>query len=567
MLIPWMAYATLLASLVYGGALAMERVAAIWRGGQRFIWIAGLLVAIVTPVMLATRPQPAAPAASSSPTSLPPERVSDVRLVARSTQGTTSVRPTVTERASRALVALDPYARVAWLVASLVWLALVGRAAMVVRRQGTRWRTLDLDGASVLVTPDLGPAVIGLARPRVIIPEWALSLDAQARALMLRHEIEHIRARDPLLLFVAAAAVALFPWNVPLRLLVRRLRLAIEIDCDRRVLRASAHEREYGLLLLTVGARQNASLPIAASLAARRPFLEWRIRAMTAPQPRNPRLITSACIALALVATTAAVRTPRPASLARQAAPVVTQTPSPAAVPQAPAVATPVVSATAPRPVARRVPAPVQSADAVISVPTVSIMPRPAAREIPIEVIRALIKQYYPNLLTETGGTITVAFVFDANGNYVTSRGDVVWPNGDGTVRRQVTTQVSSALLDSFSVIAMEKRGRGAAAGDAMADSVAVGERIARLKVALDSVRQLKLGLAAGIDDANAFGVRGRGARVGGGGQPSATPDILSNLVDPDLIQSVEVRKFPPGTLVVGAIGVIVVQLKPTGAE
>src|SRR5438045_3381046 len=114
MLIQWMAYSALLASLVYGGALAMERVVAIWNGGQR-----------------------------------------------------------------------------------------------------TRWRALDLDGASFLVTPNLGPAVIGLVRPRVIVPEWALSLDEKARALMLRHEIEHIRARDPLLLFVAAAAIALFPWNVP----------------------------------------------------------------------------------------------------------------------------------------------------------------------------------------------------------------------------------------------------------------------------------------------------------------------------------------------------------------
>jgi hypothetical protein len=332
------------------------------------------------------------------------------------------------------------------------------------------------------------------------------------------------------------------------------------------VLRASAHEREYGLLLLTVGARQTASLPIAASLAARRPFLEWRIRAMTAPHPRNPRLIASACIALALVATTAAVRAPRPASLAKQATPVVAQTPTPAAVPVAPVVAAPVVSANAPRPAARRVPAPVRSAEPATNVPAVSITPRPATREIPIEVIRALIKQYYPSLLTDTGGTATVAFVFDANGNYVTSREDVVQPNADGTVRRRMTTQFAPALFDSLSVIAIEKRGRGAAAGDATADSVVVGEKIARLKATLDSVRQWKLGLATGVDDPSMSVARGRGARVGGGGSPSsATQNILSDLVNPDRVQSVEVRKFAPGTLVVGAIGVIIVQLKPTG--
>jgi hypothetical protein len=243
---------------------------------------------------------------------------------------------------------------------------------------------------------------------------------------------------------------------------------------------------------------------------------------------------------------------------------VVAQTPIPAAVPQAPVVAAPVISANLPRPAARRVPAPVTSADAPISVPTVSIAPRPAAREIPIEVIRALIKQYYPSLLTETGGTATVAFVFDANGNYVTSREDVVWPNDDGTVRRRMTTQLSSALADSLPAIATMKRGRGAAAGDAMPDSATMEERMARLKTALDSMRQAKF-LMAGIDNPDGVVGRGRGARVGGGSPSSATQDILSNLVNPDLIQSVEVRKFAPGTLVVGAIGVIVVQLKPTG--
>src|SRR5947208_326225 len=40
MLLAWMAYAALVASLVYLGAIAAERLVAIWNRGQRFIWIA-----------------------------------------------------------------------------------------------------------------------------------------------------------------------------------------------------------------------------------------------------------------------------------------------------------------------------------------------------------------------------------------------------------------------------------------------------------------------------------------------------------------------------------------------
>ena len=146
----------------------------------------------------------------------------------------------------------------------------------------------------MLVSPAVGPAVVGALAPRVVIPQWALSLDAPARALMLRHEREHIRARDPLLLLGGALATTFAPWNAALWLIVRRLRLAIEIDCDQRVLRASAQRREYGELLLTVGARQSAPLPFATSLAERRPFLERRIRAMTTTSPRYPRLVSAA---------------------------------------------------------------------------------------------------------------------------------------------------------------------------------------------------------------------------------------------------------------------------------
>jgi hypothetical protein len=69
--------------------------------------------------------------------------------------------------------------------------------------------------------------------------------------------------------------------------MVRRLHLAVELDCDARVLRAAPDVRSYGSLLLTIGAASERPTWIAAAAFADRPTqLERRIVAMT--RPRNP---------------------------------------------------------------------------------------------------------------------------------------------------------------------------------------------------------------------------------------------------------------------------------------
>jgi TonB family protein len=96
-----------------------------------------------------------------------------------------------------------------------------------------------------------------------VIPEWLLNFDHSLRALILRHEDEHRRAHDPLMLLVAAAATALVPWNPALHWLRRRLALAVEMDCDSRVLSAHPDVDRYAKLLLA--AAQLRSIPRAGS--------------------------------------------------------------------------------------------------------------------------------------------------------------------------------------------------------------------------------------------------------------------------------------------------------------
>jgi hypothetical protein len=202
-----------------------------------------------------------------------------------------------------------------WAIASLMLALVFVRTMLRLRRDSARWPEVSIGRYHALLSPSAGPAVIGFAKPRIVIPAWAMSLDQHARELMLHHEAEHIRARDPRTLVIAGALLTVFPWNAALWLMVRQLRRSMEFDCDARVIRAVGDASEYGRVLLAVGERFIAPLPLAASLSAPRPLLEQRIDAMSAPRFRHPLRVALPFVALALLATTAATRAPRPAPL------------------------------------------------------------------------------------------------------------------------------------------------------------------------------------------------------------------------------------------------------------
>ena len=108
----------------------------------------------------------------------------------------------------------------------------------------------------VLLADDIGPAVFGLLRPRVVLPRWLGAASAATQDLVPAHERQHLVARDPQLLALALALVVLMPWNLPLLWQLRRLRFALEVDCDTRVLNADTDPAEYGEALLFVSQRE-----------------------------------------------------------------------------------------------------------------------------------------------------------------------------------------------------------------------------------------------------------------------------------------------------------------------
>ena len=201
------------------------------------------------------------------------------------------------------LHSLDGALLAGWVVLSCcVAVGALAAGAHLLRRRRS-WRRGTLRGRDVLWSREVGPAVLGLVAPRIVLPEWMRDAAPVRQELVLVHEEEHLRARDVELRFLALLALTAFPWNPALWFQCRRLGLALEMDCDRRVLARMPHRRRmYGKLLLDVGARPSGLGTLAAGTAISEPrsFVERRIRGLLRRSPQV-RLAQAALLAFAAV--------------------------------------------------------------------------------------------------------------------------------------------------------------------------------------------------------------------------------------------------------------------------
>jgi TonB family protein len=160
-------------------------------------------------------------------------------------------------------------------------LSVVARAHLRLRAERRAWSSEELDGVPVYVSRNRGPAVAGVFRPWIVLPRWALDLPAAQRELVLLHEDEHARGGDTRLLPLSLLLVALTPWNPISWWQFARLRTAMEVDCDRRVLRRQPERAAYGESLLTVAARSSGAGLALAAFSERPHALHRRIEAIT----------------------------------------------------------------------------------------------------------------------------------------------------------------------------------------------------------------------------------------------------------------------------------------------
>ena len=139
--------------------------------------------------------------------------------------------------------------KLGWFVLSSGMLMLLVLRSVWLLSHQRRWQKTSLLGTPVYLSGGIGPCVAGLLRPRIVMPVWLQLIPPRQQALLLAHAQCRLAARDPQLLALAYALIVLMPWNLPLWWQVHRLRFAIEVDCDARMLAHGHALRDYATVL------------------------------------------------------------------------------------------------------------------------------------------------------------------------------------------------------------------------------------------------------------------------------------------------------------------------------
>lgn len=305
MIASWMLHLVVSTAVLALAALVLERGLRGFRLATRGVWVVSLasMAALTTwrffPRSAISDPSPIAPSSSG------PATITSV------IDWTTTTPLAVTVDVPSVMLALDAPLLIAWGLASAAGSLFLLAGAWRLRRARRSWERDEVDGSPVYVSHDVGPAVVGMWRHSLVIPRWVLELPARDRALVLAHEREHARASDPVHLLIGALVLVAVPWNPVVWWSFFRLRLAIEVDCDRRVMAKGTDARDYGNLLISVAERVMGGVAPLPTLAESRSVLEQRLRLLARERRRSPARLV-AMLTTSVLCAIMACSIPRP---------------------------------------------------------------------------------------------------------------------------------------------------------------------------------------------------------------------------------------------------------------
>jgi hypothetical protein len=287
MIAAWIIRMVAASALIGAGAWLFERVLAARGLPRRGAWVAGLLAVAALPFIALVLPSfPDAARAAAA--------VLNGHVVNIAGDTAAGGAPAPGPGPGRNMIA-----GVLWLAATLGGACIYAAGWWRLRSARRAWRRSRVAGASVLVSPGAGPAAVGVLQPAIVVPEWLLAERESVQRLVVLHEAEHLAAGDHRVLALAPLSIVLLPWNAPVWWMMRRLRLAMELDCDGRVLARGVEPCEYGSLLLAVAGRRGVGA-LSIAMASPRSGLERRIEALAGVLPRAGRARAVASIAAGL---------------------------------------------------------------------------------------------------------------------------------------------------------------------------------------------------------------------------------------------------------------------------
>jgi TonB family protein len=285
----WILYALAVSVFLAGAAFLAERSLRLYGRPARLLWVIAMVASVGVPLVTPLLTQPTS-------------AVSRVGPVVVSGNAPWQVPVDAIEAVGAAAVSLDGVLLAMWIVVSLSLVLWMAWSWIGIRRERTEWVTEMVDGHRVYVSAEVGPAIIDPIMGGIVVPRWLLDAPAAERKVALRHELEHILASDHRLLWGAMLLTAAFPWNLALWWQLRRLKHAVELDCDRRVLAGGISPKAYAELLLRV-VTTGSVRGVRPALTEQPSFLRWRIGAMIEQRIRYRivRSIAYGAVAAALV--------------------------------------------------------------------------------------------------------------------------------------------------------------------------------------------------------------------------------------------------------------------------
>lgn len=320
-----MIYGTVVGTLVAAFAMAAQSVARRTTLPARLVWMSGIVLTLSLIGIAAMRGKlPAEAVATATQVSVTrdastPGNVSWTTLPRRFAESERKLIVVPIERGIAAIESHIPqltgkYLTALWAIMSAGLSLLMVGVQLRLARDRKAWPVATLRGVRVRVAPGVGPAVIGVIHPDIVVPQWLLGRTGDEQRLVLEHETEHMRAMDPLLLMFGCAAVAVVPWNPAAWWMLSRLRLAVELDCDARVLRGGVAPRTYGDLLIDLAEQCSGFRMSVAALADDSSHLQQRLNAMKPEFSRFARARGVVVGALALSCLVVACDTSMPTS-------------------------------------------------------------------------------------------------------------------------------------------------------------------------------------------------------------------------------------------------------------
>jgi len=313
MMFTWIADLLVVSGLLGLSALLLERILRPRHRPTRGPWLLAMLASLLIPSLAswmgphtqATRAPIVVAAATSEPAGNAPHHWSSWVDLDASSLG---------DEGSRRR---DRFIALLWACSSALTASVIVLSGWQFRRQRRGWRLGHVCGVPVWIAPDAGPVVLGVLTPQIVVPEWIVRAPLDTQRCVVTHEQAHVEAGDSRLLTLSMILVALTPWNPLLWWQARRLRVAIEVDCDRRVLNRGHDLRCYAKVLLQFGLRRSNLLSAVASMFESPSTLERRIALMTQPKRTRWTIASAAVTLLALGSVLAASQfIPPPLALA-----------------------------------------------------------------------------------------------------------------------------------------------------------------------------------------------------------------------------------------------------------